>query len=77
MGTQDFLICIEMFIVSITHIYVFDYESFRNPEKVPFIKSIFLDGKVKETLLPLLGMIYYIFISDILFINFLFFILYF
>jgi hypothetical protein len=54
MGTQDFMITGEMLILSILHIYVFDYKPFRNPDKTPFIKSIFRHGKVKETLLPLI-----------------------
>lgn len=53
MGTQDFMICGEMLILSILHIYVFDYKPYRNPDKTPFIKSIFMHGKVRETVVPL------------------------
>jgi len=52
-GAQDFLICVEMFIVSIFHIKVFGYYQFHKPGKVPFLHSI-LSGKIKETALPLL-----------------------
>jgi len=52
-GAQDFLICIEMFLVSLAHMSVFGYQQFRNPNKTPFLRSIF-SGKVKESTLPLL-----------------------
>jgi len=36
-GLQDFLICLEMFIIAIVHHYVFPYARFRDPNKVPFL----------------------------------------
>jgi len=34
---QDFIICVEMFIISIVHHFVFPYAPFRDPLKVPFL----------------------------------------
>jgi hypothetical protein len=36
-GLQDFLICVEMFIIAIIHHKVFPYAPFRDPSKVPFL----------------------------------------
>jgi len=51
-GLQDFIICIEMFIVSVVHRFVFAYEPFRNPNKEGFVRSI-LKGNLKESTKPL------------------------
>src|SRR5690554_2356 len=53
-GLQNFLICIEMFLISIVHIFVFGYEAFRNPNKEPFLRSL-LKGKFAETTSPMLS----------------------
>jgi hypothetical protein len=34
---QDFLICIEMFILSVAHHYAFPYKKFHDPKKMPFL----------------------------------------
>jgi len=51
-GMQDFLICIEMFLISLAHIYSFGYIEYRNPDKSPFVRSI-LAGEVLSNLGPL------------------------
>jgi len=52
-GTQDFLICLEMFVVSLLHTWVFGYEPYRRVDKLPFVRAI-MSGKIKETMVPLL-----------------------
>jgi hypothetical protein len=42
-GLQDFLICIEMFIISLLHTWVFGYEPYRIKDKTPFIRVSFTD----------------------------------
>jgi len=47
---QDFAICIEMFVLSIVHHYVFPYKDFSDPNKVPFLwdpkrKRLFVNAK--------------------------------
>lgn len=44
---QDLIICIEMFFISIAHIYVFPYSPYQREDKRPFIRSI-LKGKTDE-----------------------------
>jgi len=36
-GLQDFIICIEMFILAIVYHYVFPYRGFEDPEKMPLL----------------------------------------
>eukprot|EP01114_Cavostelium_apophysatum_P023684 TRINITY_DN9001_c0_g1_i1.p1 TRINITY_DN9001_c0_g1~~TRINITY_DN9001_c0_g1_i1.p1 ORF type:complete len:434 (+),score=76.53 TRINITY_DN9001_c0_g1_i1:107-1408(+) len=54
-GTQDFIICLEMFAVSIVNIFVFGYKQFRNPNKTPFLRTVLSGRKqAKAATLPLL-----------------------
>jgi len=39
-GLQDFLICIEMYILAIVHIFAFAYQPYRDPEKVPWKENM-------------------------------------
>jgi len=50
-GLQDFMVCIEMFFISIIHVYVFPYHPFHNPNKKPFVRAI-LRGDIKGSLDP-------------------------
>lgn len=54
-GLQDFLICIEMFVYSVYHLWVFDYKPFQiqDPLKKPFIRTI-IDKGFKDATVPLL-----------------------
>lgn len=52
-GLQDFIICIEMFLVSIAHGFAFGYNTYRNPNKVGFVRGI-LKANVRETVQPIL-----------------------
>ena len=50
-GSQDFLICIEMFIAAIAHHFAFHYRDFtdRNADsKIPFLKAFAEDGRSKD-----------------------------
>jgi hypothetical protein len=40
-GLQDFIICIEMFLIAVAHTYVFPYQPFQRENKSPFLRSIF------------------------------------
>jgi hypothetical protein len=51
-GLQDFLICVEMFVVSVAHVKIFGYEEFRNPNKEAFLRLIF-SGRIKYCLLSI------------------------
>jgi len=54
MGLQDFLICVEMFIISIVHSRVFGYQPFRIADKEAFFKGI-LHGKIREQTAPIVA----------------------
>ncbi len=38
-GLQDFLICVEMFVISVSHSWVFGYEEYRIVNKEEFFQS--------------------------------------
>jgi len=52
-GLQDFIICIEMFLVAVAHGFAFGYNTYRNPNKVGFVRGI-LKANIKETVTPIL-----------------------
>jgi len=53
-GLQNFLICIEMFIISISHHYAYSYKEFHNKEKRPFL-TMMMSGHIQESLEPLIN----------------------
>jgi len=53
-GIQDVLICFEMFIYSLFHMWVFDYQPFnKEQDKKPFVRKL-LDGEIRSATIPLL-----------------------
>jgi hypothetical protein len=53
-GIQDTLICFEMFLYSLYHMWVFDYQPYnKDHTKKPFVRRI-LDGEIRSATMPLL-----------------------
>jgi len=53
-GIQDVLICVEMFLYSLYHMYVFDYAPYnKDQKKKPFVRTI-LSGDIRTATVPLL-----------------------
>jgi len=39
-GLQDFMVCIEMYILAVVHVFAFAYQPYRDPEKIPWKENI-------------------------------------
>jgi len=67
---QDFLICVEMFFLSVAHHYAFPYRKFRDPKKAPFLydrSSKRLFANPKSNITPLIQNFYNVAsISDVI-----------
>jgi len=47
-GLQDFIICVEMFAISVAHSWIFGYEEYRILDKEPFFRGL-IKGDIKAT----------------------------